>query len=78
MADALPAAVFSADRLGEEGALVVGQVRKDLKEVRKRFRRDIDSLENRLKWANIGLMPLLVGLSGIALAVVKRRRMIRK
>lgn len=54
------------------------KVRKDLKKVRKQFRRDIDSLENRLKWANIGLMPLLVGLSGIVLAVVKRRRMVRK
>ncbi|MBT3379046.1 MAG: hypothetical protein HN742_38025 [Lentisphaerae bacterium] len=52
--------------------------RKKLKDVRKKFRRDIDSLENNLKWANIGLMPFLVGLSGIALAIVKRRRMIRK
>lgn len=55
-----------------------GEVRKELKGVRKKFRRDIDALENRLKWANIALMPFLVGMSGIVLAMAQRRRMVRK
>ncbi len=53
-------------------------VSKELKNVRKQFRRDIDALETKLKWANIALMPFLVILSGIVLAVIKRRRMVRR
>jgi hypothetical protein len=45
-----------------------------LKEVRKNLRKDIDSLENRLKWTNIAGMPLLVAGFGIVLAVVKNKR----
>ncbi len=62
------------DRLRQQEA----KRKKELKEVRKSFRRDIDSLENRLKWTNIALMPLLVSLGGIMLAMIKRRRMVRK
>jgi len=54
------------------------ETKQELKKLRKKFRRDIDSLENTLKWANIALMPFLVSISGIALAIVKRRRMVRK
>jgi hypothetical protein len=45
-----------------------------LKDERKKLRRDIDSLENRLKWANIAAMPVLVSLSGLGLAFYKRKR----
>ena len=55
-----------------------GRVKKELKDVRKALRRDIDSLENRLKWANIATMPLLVSLSGIGLALYKRKRIAAK
>jgi len=51
-----------------------GEVKKQLKEERKKLRRDIDSLENWLKWINIAAMPLVVSLSGVALAVYKRKR----
>jgi len=51
-----------------------GEVKKQLKEERKKLRRDIDSLENRLRWINIAAMPLVVSVSGIALAVYKRKR----
>jgi ABC-type uncharacterized transport system involved in gliding motility auxiliary subunit len=54
------------------------EVNKNLKEVRKKLRRDIDRLENTLMVVNIGLMPLLVSLGGIVLALIKRRRMVRK
>jgi ABC-type uncharacterized transport system involved in gliding motility auxiliary subunit len=49
-------------------------INKDLKQVKKDFRKEVDSLENRLKWTNILAMPIVVALSGIALAVVKRKR----
>jgi ABC-type uncharacterized transport system involved in gliding motility auxiliary subunit len=48
--------------------------KKELKQVRKNLRRDVDSLEDRLKWANILAMPFIVSLSGIVLAVYKRKR----
>ena len=51
-----------------------GRMKKELKEERKNLRRDIDSLENRIKWINIAGMPLLVTFSGLALALFKRKR----
>ncbi|MEW6306870.1 MAG: Gldg family protein [Verrucomicrobiota bacterium] len=50
------------------------QAKIELKEVRKNLRQDIDSLENRVKWYNIIGMPALVAISGITLAIVKRKR----
>lgn len=47
---------------------------KELKELRKNLRREVESLESRLKWTNILAMPLVVAFSGIILAVVKRKR----
>lgn len=51
------------------------ETRKELRTTRRNLRQDVDSLENRLKWVNIAAMPILVSLVGIALAVVRRRRM---
>jgi ABC-type uncharacterized transport system involved in gliding motility auxiliary subunit len=48
--------------------------KRELKEVRKDLRREIDSLENRLKWTNIAGMPALVTAFGIGLALFKRQR----
>src|SRR5437667_403796 len=50
------------------------QVKIKLKEERKKLRRDIDALENRLKWFNIAAMPLVVSASGLTLAFYKRKR----
>lgn len=50
------------------------EVKIKLKDERKKLRRDIDSLENRLKWFNIAAMPLVVSLSGVGLALYKRKR----
>lgn len=50
------------------------KVKKDLKNVRKNLRRDIDSLETRLEWINIAGMPFLVTASGIMLALIKRKK----
>lgn len=50
------------------------ETRKDLKELRKNLRVETDTLEFWTKVVNIGLVPLLVAFLGIALAVVKRRK----
>jgi len=49
-------------------------INKELKEVRKSLKRDIDSLQNNLKVINIAGMPIIVALSGIALAMIKRKK----
>ncbi len=49
-------------------------VKIQLKDERKKLRRDIDSLQNRLTWVNIAGMPFLVTLSGLGLAFYKRKR----
>ena len=50
--------------------------RAELKEVRKNLRVDTDRLEFWTKVVNIGLVPLLVALTGLGLALAKRRRAI--
>ncbi|MBA4147141.1 MAG: Gldg family protein [Verrucomicrobia bacterium] len=47
---------------------------KELKELKKSLRREVESLQTRLKWINILAMPIIVAFSGIILAVVKRKR----
>ena len=49
-------------------------VKVQLKAERKRLRADIDSLENRVQWINIALMPALVAGAGLGLALVRRQR----
>jgi ABC-type uncharacterized transport system involved in gliding motility auxiliary subunit len=46
---------------------------KELKQVRKDLRQEIDSLQNTLKWINIAAMPLLVTLAGLGFAIFKRQ-----
>ncbi len=50
------------------------EVNRDLKNVRKELRREVDSLENRLKWTNIMGMPAAVTVAGISLALLKRKK----
>jgi ABC-type uncharacterized transport system involved in gliding motility auxiliary subunit len=47
---------------------------KHLKQIRKEFRQEIDSLQNRLKAINLLAMPAAVALCGITIAVFKRKR----
>jgi len=51
---------------------------KRKKELRKEYRRGVEDLKKRLMFINIGLVPLVVALVGIALALIKRRRTVRK
>jgi ABC-type uncharacterized transport system involved in gliding motility auxiliary subunit len=49
------------------------EVKAELKTVRKQVRSEIDSLENRVKWLNIAAMPAVVAISGLVLALFRRR-----
>jgi len=51
-----------------------GEVKRELKDVRKRLNKEIDSLKNRLTWVNIIAMPLAVTLSGIVVWGLKRKK----
>ncbi|MDP6689686.1 MAG: Gldg family protein, partial [Alphaproteobacteria bacterium] len=52
------------------------QTRKQLRDVQHNLNREIDGLETRLKFANVGLMPLVVAVVAALLALfgVRRRR----
>lgn len=50
------------------------KAKKELKIVRKNLRKDIDSLENNLKWVNIAAMPFLVTVAGVSIALFKRKK----
>jgi hypothetical protein len=48
--------------------------RKRLKQVQKDLRKEVVSLQTRVKWVNILAIPFAVTASGIALAFVKRKK----
>jgi ABC-type uncharacterized transport system involved in gliding motility auxiliary subunit len=52
------------------------EARLALKQLRKNLRVETDTLEFWTKVVNIGLVPLLVALAGLALAMARRRRLI--
>ena len=47
---------------------------KELREVRRQLRSDIEALESWLKFANIGLVPILIGFSGFVAGLMQLRR----
>jgi ABC-type uncharacterized transport system involved in gliding motility auxiliary subunit len=49
-------------------------INRELKQLRKNLREEIDSLQNTVKWIDIAGMPIVVTLVGLALAFVKRRQ----
>jgi ABC-type uncharacterized transport system involved in gliding motility auxiliary subunit len=49
-------------------------IRRELREVKRALREDIDRLDGWLKFANIAFVPLLVGVGGIGWAMRQRRR----
>jgi ABC-type uncharacterized transport system involved in gliding motility auxiliary subunit len=50
------------------------ETRKNLKQVQKDFRKEVVSLQTRLKWINVLAIPFAVAGSGIVMAAVKRRK----
>jgi ABC-type uncharacterized transport system involved in gliding motility auxiliary subunit len=51
------------------------ETRRVLKDLRKNLRVETDRLQFWTKVINIGLVPLLVAILGLALALIKRRRL---
>ena len=50
------------------------EVNRELKDVRRKLRQDVDSLQNWIKALNIAAMPLAVTLTGILAAIYKRKK----
>lgn len=48
-------------------------IRRELREVQHRLREDIEKLEGRVKFVNIGLVPILIGIGGIAAGIYRAR-----
>ena len=50
------------------------RIRKELREVRRQLRADIEALESWLKFANIGLVPILIGFIGLLAGLLQLQR----
>jgi ABC-type uncharacterized transport system involved in gliding motility auxiliary subunit len=50
------------------------KVRKELKQVQKEFRRELDHLEVTLKWLNIMLVPVIIAIFGIIFGIIRKIR----
>lgn len=50
------------------------KIRKELRAVQHELQKDIERLESRVQFINIGLIPLLVGIAGVALGLYRSRR----
>ncbi len=50
------------------------RIRKDLRDVRHELRKSIETLEGWLKFVNIGLIPLLIGLGGLVAGLWQLKR----
>ena len=51
----------------------MAETNRAIKDLRKEFRREIDSLSTKLRIVNIGLVPVLVILAGIVVALIRKR-----
>lgn len=85
-------ASLEVKRAGEEAALVTAEqraeidaaraelleTRRELRDVQYALRRDIETLRDQLRLANIVGVPVLVALAGIVVAVVRRARTRRR
>lgn len=65
-----PEATAELQRLQERQA----EANKNLRRVRGELKREVETLKAKVKWINIGAMPLLVTLTGIGFAMARRRR----
>jgi len=50
------------------------QIRKELRQVRHQLQQNIDNLEGWMKFINIGLIPILIGIGGVIFALLKIKR----
>ena len=51
-----------------------GRIRRELRDVRHSLREDIETLETSLKFINIGLVPIVIGLGGLLAGLHRMRR----
>ena len=51
-----------------------GRIRRELREVRHSLRKDIEALEASLKFVNIGLVPIVIGIGGLLAGLHRMRR----
>lgn len=51
-----------------------GRIRRELRDVRHSLRRDIEALETSLKFVNIGLIPIVIGIGGLLAGLHRMRR----
>ena len=47
-------------------------VNANLREIRKNLREDVDSLKNKIRWYNIAIVPILVGLIGLIVGLFRK------
>lgn len=68
--------ILSAEEKAELEKLLQKKVSvdKEIRQVRRELNAKTNSLENRIKWINIAVMPLLVAAAGLVIALVKRKR----
>ncbi|MES1991512.1 MAG: Gldg family protein [Pseudomonadota bacterium] len=66
----------SADAQAEAGAFRADLLksRKALRDVQRNLRRDIDTLAARVRFANVALMPVLIGFVALGVALLRQRR----
>jgi ABC-type uncharacterized transport system involved in gliding motility auxiliary subunit len=50
------------------------KIRKELRHVQHELRKNIERLEAQLKFINIGLMPLVIGIGGVGISLYRIRR----
>ncbi len=50
------------------------EIRKELREVRRSLRRNIEELYSKVRFANIGLVPILIAVGGLLVALVRYQR----
>jgi len=63
-----------ADAAAKQYRAELLQARKALRRVQGDLRRDIDTLEARVTWLNILVMPVWIGAVALILAIRQRRR----
>lgn len=51
-----------------------GRIRRELRDVRHSLRKDIEALEASLKFVNIGLVPIVIGIGGLLAGLHRMRR----
>jgi hypothetical protein len=74
------AALLTAEQRAEidQARVELLATRRELRDVQHALRQDIESLRDRLRFANIAAVPILVGLVAVILALARRTRFRRR